>query len=185
MESISKSDAMLFDSSIAGDKGGVIAALAEGGRVTVSGPCGVTPLLAAALEGHTDICGLLLAHGSDVNAMHHIEKRTALHYSAIKGQNNLVEALLSWGAEVNQQDYFGSTPLHAACQEGHLLCVFTLLKAGASITLPDDQGSLPIHLAAGSNRVEIVRTLLEHGCSPDTVGWKQNWRPEDPETLRQ
>ena len=180
MESISKSDAMLFYSSIAGDKGGVIAGLAQGGRVTVRGPGGSTPLLAAAVEGHTDICGLLLAHGSDVNAMDHMTKRTALHYAAIQGKNTLLEALLSWGAQVNRQDYLGSTPLHVACQEGHLLCVLTLLKAGASLTLPNYQGSLPIHFAAGSNRVEIVRTLLEHGCSPDTVGWKHKQLKPSP-----
>ena len=173
MESISSSDAELFNSSASGDKEGVIAALAQGGRVAMRNDQGFTPLLAAALKGHTDIGGLLLAHSSNVNEVEPNTKCTALHYSAIKGQNNLVEALLSWGADVDQQDYFGSTPLHAACQEGHLLCVFTLLKAGASITLSNDHGSLPIHIAAQKNRVEIVRTLLEHGCSPDTVGWKQ------------
>ena len=115
---------------------------------------------------------VLLEHGSNVNELEPKTKATALHYAALNGHSVLVEALLSWGAEVNRQDYLGTTPLHFACQEGHLLCVLTLLKAGASLTLPNYQGSLPIHFAAGSNRVEIVRTLLEHGCSPDTVGWK-------------
>ena len=166
------SDAMLFNSSVGGDIEGVIAALAQGGRVTVRSPDGFTPLLIAAQEGHTEICGLLLAHGSNVNEVEPEAKATSLHNAATHGHNVLVEALLSWGAQVNQQDYLGTTPLHFACQEGHLLCVLTLLKAGASLTLPSDQGSLPIHQAAMHNRVEIVRTLLEHGCSPDTVGWK-------------
>ena len=174
MESISSSDEKLYNSSASGDIEGVISALAQGGRVTVRSPEGFTPLLIAALEGggHTDICGLLLAHGSDGNEMESVTKLTALHYAVLNGHSVLVEALLSWGAEVNRQDYLGTTPLHFACQEGHLLCVLTLLKAGASLTLPNDGGSLPIHMAAGHNRVDIVRTLLEHGCSPDTVGWK-------------
>ena len=82
-----------------------------------------------------------------------------------------MEALLSWGAEVNSKDHIGLTPLHFACQEGRLLCVLTLLKAGASLTLPGNHGPLPIHLAAEDNRIEVVRILLEHGCSPDTVSW--------------
>ena len=173
MESISSSDEKLYNSSASGDIEGVISALAQGGRVTVRSPDGFTPLLIAALEGggHTDICGLLLAHGSNVNEADSDTKHTALFYAAVKGHNAVVEALLSWGAEVNQQDYLGSTPLHFACQEDHLLCVLTLLKAGASLTLPNSQGTLPIHAAALHNRVEVVRTLVEHGCSPDMVSW--------------
>ena len=169
MESPSFSDKMLFKSSLSGDKEGVIAALAQGGRVAMRNHQGFTPLIAAALFGHIDICGLLLAHGSNVNEVLPDAKQTALHFVAVNGRNASVEALLSWGAEVNPQEYEGGTPLHAACIEGHLLCVLTLLKAGASITLSTDQNRLPIHLAAEYNRMEVVKTLLEHGCNPDMV----------------
>ena len=167
--SISSADATLFNSSHHGDIEGVMAALAEGGRVTFRSPQGFTPLLAAAQNGHTDICGLLLAYDSDVNEVEPDLKQKALHLAAYQGHHALVEVLLSWGAEVNPQDYLGLTPLHAACQEGHLLCVLTLLKAGASLTLPNNQGSLPIHSAAQCDRVDIVETLLKRGCSADMV----------------
>ena len=127
----------------------------------------------AAQNGHTDICGLLLAHGSNVTEVVPATKQTALFLAAVRGGNALVEAHLSWGAEVNQQDNSGFTPLHAACQHGHLFCVLTLLKAGASLTLPNKWGSWPIHIAANGDRVEVVRTLLEHGCSPDIVSWNK------------
>ena len=168
----SESDKELFNSSQNGDIEGVITALAQGGRVTMRNHQGFTPLLVAAQRGHTDICGLLLASGSDVNEVDSKIKLTALHYAAAEGHNVLVEALLSWEAQVNPQDYNGFVPLHAACLGGHLLCVLTLLKAGASTTLPSNQGPLPIHFAAQRNRVEIVKTFLEHGCSPCSVGWK-------------
>ena len=163
---------MLFDSSFDGDIAGVIAALAQGGKVNMRSPQGFTPLLVAARNGHTDICGLLLAHGSNVNEVKPDTKQSALHIAALKGNSAFMEALLSWGAEVNPQNSVGFTPLHSACQEGHLLCVQTLLKAGASITLPNNDGSLPIHFAANhraNHRVEIVGTLLERGCTPDMV----------------
>ena len=169
MGSLGASDVKLFNSSLDGDIEWVIAALAQGGRVAVRSPQGLTPLLVAAQKGHTDICGLLLAHGSNVNEAVPDTKNTALHLAAGNGQNASVEALLSWGAEVNLQSHVGFTPVHVACQEGHLLCVLTLLKAGANLTLPNNQGSLPIHSAASRNSVEIVKTLLEHGCSPDMV----------------
>ena len=148
---------------------GVVAVLAQGGRVTWRSPEGLTPLLAAAQEGHTDICALLLAHGSNVNETTPLQNLTALHYAVAKGHNTLVEALLSWGAETSPQNHLGQTPLYVASQEGHLRCVLSLLKAGASLTLPDNQGMLPIHVAARWNKVEIIGTFLEHGCSPNMV----------------
>ena len=47
MESLSSSDVKLFNSSLDGDTEGVIAALAQGGRVTVRHPQGFTPFLTA------------------------------------------------------------------------------------------------------------------------------------------
>ena len=169
MDGVSSLDVKLYDAAFDGDIEGVIAALAHGGKVTVKNPQGFTPLMAAVQEGHTDICGILLAHGSNVNEVDPDTKHTALHVAALQGHNALVEALLSWGAEVNPQNHGGFTPLHAASQEGHLRCVFTLLKAEASFNLPDNDGTLPIHVAAGYNRAEVVKTLLEHGCSSDMV----------------
>ena len=171
MEGARSVDMKLIISSQNGDIEGVMAALSQGGRVTVRSTQRLTPLLVAAQNGHTDICGLLLAHGSNVNEVMPGTEHTALHYAANHGHNASVEALLSWGAEVNPQDHAGLSPLHFACEEGHLLCSLTLLKAGASITLPDKEGGLPIHRAAHYNRLEVLRTLLEHGCSPDMVSW--------------
>ena len=171
MESVNNIDEKLFDSSFDGDLEGVVDALAQGGRVAMRNPQGGTPLIAAAQNGHTDICGLLLAHGSDVNEVEPKTKQTALHLAAVRGHEAVVEALLSWGAIVDPQDYQGMTPSYAACQEGHLACVLALLKAGASVSVLDNIGSLPIHIAAQENRVEIVRTLLDYGCSPDMVSF--------------
>ena len=137
-------------------------------------PEGHTPLLATAQNGHTDICGLLLAYGSDVNEMDPETKGTALHLAAGGGHEAVVEALLSWGATVDPQSHGGTTPLYAACQEGYLACVLALLMAGASVSVPNNDGTLPIHIAAEKNRVEIVRTLLDNGCSPDMVSCFEN-----------
>ena len=149
MASANNIDEKLFKSIFYGDLEGVVDALAQGGRVAMRNPQGGTPLLAAAQNGHTDICGLLLAHGSDVNELRVKTKNTALHAAALAGHEAVVEALLSWGAIVDLQEQTGSTPLYAACQEGHLACVLALLKAGASVSVPTNEGDLPIHAAAG------------------------------------
>ena len=169
MESVNNIDKKLFNSSVDGDLEGVVDALAQGGRVAVRTSRGFTPLTVAAQNGHTYICILLLAHGSDVNEVTLETKRTALHHAAAFGHEALVEALLSWGAIVDPQGFVGGTPLYFACLHGHLACVLALLKAGASVSMPDKFGHLPIQIAAENNRVEIVGTLLNYGCSPDMV----------------
>ena len=60
MESAGSLDVKLFNSSLHGDIEGVMVALAQGSSVTVRNHQGVTPFLAAARNGHTNICGLLL-----------------------------------------------------------------------------------------------------------------------------
>ena len=171
MERVNKFDVELFNSSCYGDLEGVKNALANSGRVNARTQEDFSPLLAAAQNGHTEICGLLLAHGSDVNEISTVMGNiTPLHVAAVRGHEATIAALLSWGAEVNHQSSpRGDTPLHVACQNGHTASVLTLLKAGASMSLPNKNEVLPIHRAANRNRVEIVRILLEQGCSPDTV----------------
>ena len=169
MESADSIDLKLFHSSFNGDLEVVRAALTQGGRVSFRSSDGRTPLLVAALNEHSDICRILLAHGSNVNEVDSLTKDTALHNAAIRGYEAVVEVLLSWGAEVDAKNNFGGTPLYNASQEGHLTCVLTLLKTGASVSLPTNDGDLPIHVAAENNRAEVVRTLLEHGCSLNMV----------------
>ena len=156
----------LFKSCFDGDLEGVADALAQGGSLSWRNQkC--TPLLCAAIMRHTDLCGLLLVYGSNVNETMPGTNETALHFAVRNCHEALVEALLSWNANVNSQTHQGKTPLFEACQTGSLPCVLKLLKAGASVTLPNMYGSMPIHRAAESNNKEIVKILLEHGCSPD------------------
>ena len=71
-------DLKVCNSSFDGDLDGVMSALAHGGRVTLRNSQGYTPLLAAAEKGYTDICGLLLAHGSYVNDQTDVKFTTPL-----------------------------------------------------------------------------------------------------------
>jgi ankyrin repeat protein len=58
---------------------------------------------------------------------------TALHWAAYRNHPQLVEFLLSMGANPNvENNTDGQTPLHWACVSGNVLCAKTLLNEGMS-----------------------------------------------------
>jgi len=68
----------------------------------------------------------------DVN--YEIASRSPLHYAADYGQTDVLDYLLSKGADVNTVDKHGITPILAAIWEGHTACVRLLLDKGATKT---------------------------------------------------
>ena len=162
-------DTALVYASANGEIDKVTILLAMGARVDARDE-GFTPLLVAAQFGHTEVCELLLANGSDLEERAPVTLTTALHAAAVLGHQSLLELLLSHKADVNSRNRTGHTPLHLASQEGHLASVVALLQAGADPLLPSIDGGLPIHAAANRNHPEVVRILIEQGgCNIDQV----------------
>jgi hypothetical protein len=62
---------------------------------------------------------------------------TAMHLAASAGHEDVVEALISWQAEVDTRNLAGRTPLHAASMNAHLGCIEMLLRAGANPRVRD------------------------------------------------
>lgn len=78
-----------------------------------SNACGITPLMAAAAHGHTDITDMLAAHPlTDLNRLCH-DGMTALHYAACWGRANCVRTLLAHHADF----MCGKTPAHLAARD--------------------------------------------------------------------
>lgn len=93
-------------------------------------------------------------------------KMTALHY-AIKAHNTeMINFLLSRGAEVDIGDINGITPLHLAVAEGNLEIATILLNAGANINEIDFDRFSPLHVSAQYNYVDLVKLLIERGANP-------------------
>lgn len=57
-----------------------------------------------------------------------LTERTAMHYSAIRGNYEILKALHKAGADPNLADAEGNTPLHKSSEYGHDSCVVYLLK---------------------------------------------------------
>ncbi|KAM9673691.1 ankyrin repeat domain-containing protein 54 isoform 2-T2 [Trichechus inunguis] len=79
--------------------------------------------------------------GKEVHAL----KR--LRDSANANDVETVQLLLDHGADPNQRDGLGNTPLHLAACTNHVPVITTLLRGGARVDALDRAGRTPLHLA--------------------------------------
>ena len=82
-----------------------------------------------------------------------------------KASDDIVSAILKAGANVNQADVNGTTPLHAAADAGSASTLELLLKAKADPNVSDRRGITPLALAIRSGDLEKVRALVSAGVS--------------------
>ena len=122
-----------------------------------------TPAFYAAEGGHVDVLYLLLDRGA----------RVTLREAALIGDVYLAEELLKQGADPNERDISGRTPLHYAfwAPEGGWRCrvevAELLLKHGADPNARDKDGKTPLHYAARHCGYYAVALLLRHGAEAD------------------
>ncbi|RHW17789.1 ankyrin repeat domain-containing protein [Sphingomonas gilva] len=75
--------------------------------------------------------------------------------------------LLSKGANPNQQDDDGDTPMLQAVEEGFSEGVRRLITAKANINLANRSGETPLIRAVQKRDPELVRLLIANGADPD------------------
>lgn len=91
--------------------------------------------------------------------------RMPLHLAADFGQTDVVEYLISKGANVNAPDKHGLTPLISACFEGHASCVKILLEKGADKDCKGPDGISALEAAES----EAIKAMLKW----DAAVWEE------------
>jgi len=91
----------------------------------------------------------------------------ALLDAAYHDDRDTVEALLRNGANANEANDLGATPLWAACQNGSDALVERLLRAGANPNLALAKGETPLMVAARGGYAGIVTQLLAAKANPN------------------
>lgn len=71
------------------------------------------------------------------------------------GRRDVVEFLLSAGAQIQARDDGGLHPIHNACSFGHADVVRLLLEAGANPNVRDNWNFTPLHEAALKGKAEV------------------------------
>lgn len=120
-------------------------------------------------SGNYEIVSCFLKYGKyiDVNGVDY-HGSSALHLASQKNSLEIVELLLTHGAEVNKIDrYSKMTPLHWGVKANQERIVSVLLGNKANVNAVDKDLSTPLHLAARGKNPSIARILLAHGAIPD------------------
>lgn len=94
---------------------------------------------------------------------------TALHKSAVKGSRDMVEILLSNGAEIDCQDYNLFFPLQLSVLYGNREVVQYLLERGADSNIKGLNGLTVLHIASENGSLDILNMLLKFGQKLDVV----------------
>jgi len=69
-----------------------------------------------------------------------------LHTAVASGDADIVRDMITNGADVDQRDEFGSTPLHRASWQGDMLLLKTLLSEGADLHARRTDGRTPLEV---------------------------------------
>ncbi len=125
--------------------------------LNAANPANETPLMMAALKGHTALAVAMLDKDADVNK----EGWAPLHYAATSGHIELMRLLLEKHAYIDAESPNGSTPLMMAAQYGTPGAVKLLLEEGADPLLKNQQGLSAIDFAQRAQRQENANIVSE------------------------
>jgi ankyrin repeat protein len=155
-----------------------------------------TPLHAAANKGDTATVEALIESGARIHAGDYLQK-TTLHWAvgerrpllaelilefhkvepasdaAQLSQEEAIKVLIDRGADLEERDVYGRTPLIEAVVQGQEAAARVLIEAGADVNAQDVTGWPPLLYAAAGGEVDMLRLLISKGADLQIVrhGW--------------
>ncbi|MFN0179108.1 MAG: ankyrin repeat domain-containing protein [Gemmatimonadales bacterium] len=122
---------------------------------------GLTPLLFAAREGHTEAATALLAAGADVNQPSEGDRTSPLLMAVLNGHFDLAMALLDRGADPKLASEAGATPLYATLN----------IQWSAKSLYPQPTS----HHRQTTDYLTLMTALLDKGADPNPRLAKHLW----------
>lgn len=150
--------------------------LLRAGATNAAGGRQFTPMHWAAKKGAKEaLLQLLRAFGINDQGD---RRTTPLHLAAQEGHAEIVEALISYGADIDARDSNGRTPLFMAALNSHLGVAEALIRHGANVTALTYLNRTALHQAAQSGSLSVTQMLVRAGL-PVTCRDKEDLTPLD------
>jgi ankyrin repeat protein len=133
---------------------------------------GLTPLHAAAMQGHGSVITKLLEAGVPVNTIttdKSNRRLTALHIAAEAGHEEAVRILLAAGASPHARSIAKTTPFYKAARGGSLPVLELLYDAGSDVNVHTWDGWAPILEAINADHLPVVKRLLDWGADIEVM----------------
>ncbi len=92
------------------------------------------------------------------------ERASGLLEASQKGYTDGVQLLIKAGADLNQGNDNGATPLYMASQNGRAEAVEILIQAGADLNQGTDDGATPLYIASQEGHNKVVAILVKAGA---------------------
>jgi len=174
--------------------------VSKGADIEARNKLGRTPLDLAVMWGRMQTVETLIANRADI----HTEDNsgTPLLYTALqalpggpkpagrkayghldlstlgerKYRKEIIELLITKGADVNAKTPEVLTPLHCAASHGQAEVAELLLAKGADVNAINSQGASPLHTASHYGKTEVAELLLRHGADINSKA-KKGWTP--------
>jgi hypothetical protein len=159
-----KKEPPLIQAVQAGDLKKVQKLIADGADVNQANDVGFPALSIAASRGDEHMTRLLLHAGANVNARSVTLNDTALAGAVQHGNGPTIHALLAAGADVDDKDGAGWTPLFDAALTGNSEIVEALLSAGADVNMRTPSGWTALKEAQMRGNQNVVERLLRAGA---------------------
>jgi len=130
-----------------------------------------SPIIGAAIGNNAEAVRRLLDSGINPNDARFIGGRTAIFFAVMHGNSQMIDALLAKGANVNQTDDSGSTPLMwAAYDENADPAILNhLIAKGADVNLKNKAGDTALTWALRRGYTPVVEALEKAGASGDVM----------------
>ena len=143
--------------------------LRSGEDVNAAQGDGMTALHWAAEYGDTEMAGMLIYAGANLEPQTRIGSYTPLHLASKAGSDLVVKLLLDAGANASRTTTnSGTSPMHFAAAAGSPIAIRALVEYGADVNpIESEWGQTPLMFAAAFNRAEAIVTLLELGADPE------------------
>jgi ankyrin repeat protein len=127
---------------------------------------GMPALVEAAKDADWPHLRQLIGESASVNALYG-DGSAALHWASYHDNLEIVELLLSAGANVDVTTDLGVTPLWLAAENGNTELVEKLLAAGANANVALRSGETVLMTATAAGNAEVISLLLAAGAEPN------------------